>query len=144
MPTHEIVQYGLLLATSVLFAAAFGLGLARMRRMARAMAAAPAGLPHESSMGGPARGAVIAGTCVGLGLLISTFAKTQQQAQLMTMPIMLPSMMLSGFIYSIENMPKVIQAVTYIVPARYFVALVKGIYLRGGQIVETLQYRTEQ
>jgi ABC-type uncharacterized transport system permease subunit len=70
MAMHQIIQFGLLLATSLLFAAAFGLGLARMRRIARAMAAAPAGLPHESSMGGPARAAVIAGTCVGLGLLI--------------------------------------------------------------------------
>jgi len=70
MPTHEIIQFGLLAATSALFAAAFGLGLMRMRRIARAMAAAPAGLPHESSMGGPARAAVIAGTCMGVGLLI--------------------------------------------------------------------------
>jgi len=70
MPTNEIMQFVLLGATSLLFAAAFWLGLARMRRIARAMAAAPAGLPHESSMGGWARAAVIAGTCAGLGLLI--------------------------------------------------------------------------
>ncbi len=68
--TNQLIQFGLLLVTSLLFAAAFLLGLLRMRRIARAMAAAPAGLPHESSMGTPARAAVIAGTCVGLGLLI--------------------------------------------------------------------------
>jgi ABC-2 type transport system permease protein len=40
-------------------------------------------------------------------------------------------MMLSGFIYSIENMPQAIQAVTYIVPARYFVTILKGVFLKG-------------
>jgi len=40
-------------------------------------------------------------------------------------------MLLSGFIYSIENMPKVIQAVTYIVPARYFVTILKACFLKG-------------
>ena len=86
MATNEIVQFGLLLATSVLFAAGFGLGLARMRRTARAMAASPAGLPHESSMGGPARAAVIAGTCVGVGLLIWRAAETRAGALPMSEP----------------------------------------------------------
>ena len=43
----------------------------------------------------------------------------------------LPAFMLSGFVYSIENMPRVIQLFTYIVPARYFVTLLKGIFLKG-------------
>ena len=43
----------------------------------------------------------------------------------------LPAFLLSGFIYSIDNMPNVIQAVTYIVPARYFVTILKGIFLKG-------------
>lgn len=43
----------------------------------------------------------------------------------------LPAFLLSGFVYSIENMPAVIQVVTYIVPARYFVTILKGIYLKG-------------
>jgi ABC-2 type transport system permease protein len=43
----------------------------------------------------------------------------------------LPAFMLSGFVYSIENMPHVIQLVTYIVPARYFVSLLKGVFLKG-------------
>jgi ABC-type uncharacterized transport system permease subunit len=87
MATHQIIQFGLLLATSLLFAAAFGLGLARMRRIARTMAAAPAGLPHESSMGGPARAAVIAGTCVGLGLLIWRAADRQSMVLPMADPL---------------------------------------------------------
>jgi ABC-2 type transport system permease protein len=43
----------------------------------------------------------------------------------------LPAFLLSGFMFAIPNMPAVVQAITYIVPARYFVALVKGIYQRG-------------
>jgi ABC-2 type transport system permease protein len=43
----------------------------------------------------------------------------------------LPAFLLSGFMFAIANMPPVVQAITYVVPARYFVALVKGIYLRG-------------
>ena len=41
---------------------------------------------------------------------------------------------MSGFIYSIENMPKVIQAITYVVPARYFVSILKGVFLKGAGI----------
>ena len=43
----------------------------------------------------------------------------------------LPAFLLSGFIFAIENMPTVIQVVTYIVPARYFVVILKGIFLKG-------------
>ncbi len=43
----------------------------------------------------------------------------------------LPAFLLSGFVYAIENMPAVIQLVTYIFPARYFVTILKGIYLKG-------------
>jgi len=43
----------------------------------------------------------------------------------------LPAFLLSGFAFPIANMPKLIQAVTYLVPARYFISLLKGIYLKG-------------
>jgi len=43
----------------------------------------------------------------------------------------LPTMLLSGFVFAIENMPSLIQCITYIVPARYFIALLRGIYLKG-------------
>ncbi len=43
----------------------------------------------------------------------------------------LPTLMLSGFVFAIENMPVPIQCLTYIVPARYFIALLRGIYLKG-------------
>jgi ABC-2 type transport system permease protein len=66
------------------------------------------------------------------GILISTLARSQLQAyQLGILSSFLPSMLLSGFIYAIENMPPAIQAVTYLVPARYFAEIIKGIFLKG-------------
>jgi ABC-2 type transport system permease protein len=68
---------------------------------------------------------------LGLGLLISTVAKTQQQAQLMTMPIMLPSMMLSGFIFPISSMPVFLQAVGYMLPLTYFIFILRSLVIKG-------------
>jgi ABC-2 type transport system permease protein len=66
------------------------------------------------------------------GLLISTLAKQQLLASQMAMvSTFLPAFLLSGFAFAIANMPVPVQAITFIVPARYFVALVKGIFLRG-------------
>lgn len=66
------------------------------------------------------------------GILISTLARGQLLAsQLAMVSTFLPAFLLSGFMFAIPNMPVVVQAITVIVPARYFVALVKGIYLRG-------------
>lgn len=69
---------------------------------------------------------------LSLGLLISIVMKTQVLAsQLAMMVTYVPSFLLSGFVYSIANMPEPIQIVSYAVPARYFVALLRGIYLKG-------------
>jgi drug efflux transport system permease protein len=66
------------------------------------------------------------------GLLISVVSKNQLQAsQIAMLSVMLPSFLLSGFIYPIENMPVVLQAITYIVPARYCVEILKGLFLEG-------------
>jgi ABC-2 type transport system permease protein len=66
------------------------------------------------------------------GMMISAVARSQLLAyQMGLLSSFLPAFLLSGFIYSIENMPKVIQAVTYIVPARYFVTILKGVFLKG-------------
>jgi ABC-2 type transport system permease protein len=91
--------------------------------------------------GVPLRGSVwftFLSSCVFLfgglswGILISTVARSQLLAyQIGLLTSFLPAFMLSGFIYATENMPVVIQAVTYIVPARYFVTLVKGTFLKG-------------
>lgn len=66
------------------------------------------------------------------GLFISVISKSQLQAsQIAVLSAFLPSFLLSGFIYPIENMPVVLQAITYIVPARYFVEILKGLFLQG-------------
>jgi len=69
---------------------------------------------------------------LSLGLIISTFAKTQLTAMMMSMMgLMLPTMMLSGYIYPIENMPYILQLISNIVPAKWYVNMVKAIMIKG-------------
>ncbi|OFV91314.1 MAG: hypothetical protein A3G76_06780 [Acidobacteria bacterium RIFCSPLOWO2_12_FULL_65_11] len=69
---------------------------------------------------------------LAFGLLISTMAETQQVAfQLALLMSYLPTLMLSGFIFPISSMPPFLQAVTSIVPARYFLVVLRGIVLKG-------------
>ncbi len=69
---------------------------------------------------------------LSLGLVISIVTKSQLLASQLAMVLtFLPAFLLSGFMYDIGNMPRAIQVITYVVPARYFVALLKGIYLKG-------------
>ncbi len=69
---------------------------------------------------------------LGQGMYFSVVAKNQRLAtQLTLLTTFLPTFMLSGFVYPIYNMPKVIQVITYIFPARYFISILKGIYLKG-------------
>jgi hypothetical protein len=69
---------------------------------------------------------------LGLGLLISSIAETQQVAfQLALLASFLPTLMLSGFIFPIASMPAPLQGITYIVPARYFLVALRGIVLKG-------------
>ena len=76
--------------------------------------------------------AIFLAGALSLGLLISIVTKSQLLASQLAMVLtFLPSFLLSGFMYAISNMPKPIQIVTYVIPARYFVALLKGIYLKG-------------
>ena len=71
-------------------------------------------------------------TTLGLGLFISTISNTQQQAMMTsTFFFMTPMMYLSGFVFPIENMPKLIQPLTYLIPLRYFVIILRGIFLKG-------------
>ena len=69
---------------------------------------------------------------LALGLLISTVADSQQVAfQVAILTSYLPTLMLSGFIFPITSMPPALQAVTYAVPARYFLVVLRGILLKG-------------
>jgi ABC-2 type transport system permease protein len=71
----------------------------------------------------------------GQGLLISTVAQNQQVAfQLALLSSFLPTFILSGFIFPITSMPTAVQVVTHVVPARYFVAALRAIVLKGTQI----------
>jgi ABC-2 type transport system permease protein len=76
-------------------------------------------------------------TTLGLGLLVSTFSHTQQQAMMSSVFfVMLPMIILSGFVFPVENMPAPIRAVTVFLPLRYYFTIVRGIYLRGAGLVE--------
>ena len=68
---------------------------------------------------------------LGLGLVISALTRTQQEAQLTAFMFIMPNILLSGFMYPIENMPVAIQYLTYLIPLRYFLQIVRGIFLRG-------------
>jgi len=69
---------------------------------------------------------------LGTGLFVSTVAETQQVAfQMSLLLAYLPTLMLSGFIFPISSMPWVLQGITYLVPARYFLVALRGIVLKG-------------
>ena len=69
---------------------------------------------------------------LGIGLFISTISDTQQQAMMTaTFFFLTPMIYLSGFVFPIENMPQVIQYTTYLIPLRYFLVIVRGIFLKG-------------
>jgi ABC-2 type transport system permease protein len=71
-------------------------------------------------------------TTLGLGLFISTVVKTQQQAMLVaTFFVMLPFALLSGFVFPVENMPPVIQKVALFIPLKYYLTIVRGLFLKG-------------
>jgi ABC-2 type transport system permease protein len=69
---------------------------------------------------------------LGLGLFISTVSKTQQQAMMASVfAVMMPMIYLSGFAFPIENMPKVVQYITHLIPLKYFITILRGIVLKG-------------
>jgi len=70
-------------------------------------------------------------TTLGVGLVISTFSQTQQQAMMGTFFFHMPAMLLSGFMFPIANMPTVVQWLTYLNPLRYFLVIIRGIFLKG-------------
>ena len=75
---------------------------------------------------------IILMTTLGLGLFISTISRTQQQAMMTAIFFfMLPMMFFGGFVFPIENMPIIIQYVSYIIPVRYYFVIVRGLFLKG-------------
>jgi ABC-2 type transport system permease protein len=69
---------------------------------------------------------------LGLGLFVSTVSSTQQQAMMTTtFFFLIPMVLLSGFVFPIENMPDIVQKFTYLLPLRYFLVIVRAIFLKG-------------
>jgi ABC-2 type transport system permease protein len=73
-------------------------------------------------------------TSLGAGLFISTISRTQQQAMMTTFLFFQPAFLLSGFTFPIRNMPAFVQPLTYLNPVRYFMEIVRGIFLRGSGV----------
>jgi ABC-2 type transport system permease protein len=70
-------------------------------------------------------------TSLGFGLLISAAARTQQEAMFLSFFILLPSIFLSGFFFPLEAMPAALRALSYAIPLRYFLIIVRSIVLKG-------------
>jgi ABC-2 type transport system permease protein len=69
---------------------------------------------------------------LSLGILISTVTSDQQTAMMISLiALMLPTILLSGFIFPIENMPEILQWITKIIPPKYFISAIKDIMLKG-------------
>jgi ABC-2 type transport system permease protein len=69
-------------------------------------------------------------TSLGIGLLASTVANTQQEAMLVVWMTMLPALFLSGFFFPLEAMPKVLQWVSYLFPLRYYLVIIRTLMLK--------------
>jgi ABC-2 type transport system permease protein len=70
-------------------------------------------------------------TTLGLGLFTSTISRSQQQAMMTAVFTIMPMILLSGFVFPIANMPKIIQYLTYLIPLRYYLVIIRGLFLKG-------------
>jgi ABC transporter DrrB family efflux protein len=84
--------------------------------------------------------ALFLAVALGLGLLISTVARTQLAAVQMAFIIMLPSVLLSGFVFPRAQMPYPIYLLTFAIPVTYFVEILRGVILRGADLIDLLQH----
>jgi len=73
---------------------------------------------------------------ISLGLLISTYSQTGDQAMWANQFLMMPNVLLSEFIFPIDNMPDIIQYITYLLPLRYYLVIIRGIFLQGAGFAE--------
>jgi len=71
---------------------------------------------------------------LGIGLLISSYAETQQQAMLLAFFVIMPMVVLSGFAFPIRNMPAVVQWLTWLDPLRYYLVVIRDVFLKGSGI----------
>jgi ABC-2 type transport system permease protein len=75
---------------------------------------------------------------ISLGLLISLIAKTQQQAMFIAIFIIVPSILLSGFIFPIEAIPAIIRPVAYFIPFTYFIDAIRGLLIKQTLLIDLL------
>ena len=95
------------------------------------------GVPIAGSVGQLyVAGLIFIAAVLGLGMLISTLAATQMQAMQMSFFFLLPFVFLSGYVFPIDGMPKIFQVITYIIPAKYFIEVIRGVVLRGASLAE--------
>ncbi|MDN3718577.1 ABC transporter permease [Roseibium salinum] len=76
------------------------------------------------------------GASLSLGLVLSTIAKSQLQATQMTVFVLLPSILLSGFMFPYEGMPEIAQYIAEIFPATHFMRMVRGFVLRDASLID--------
>jgi ABC-type multidrug transport system permease subunit len=79
-------------------------------------------------------------TALGLGLLVSTIARTQLEAIQFAFVIMLPSILLSGFVFPRETMPLPIYLLTFVIPVTYFLEILRGVVLRAAGFIDLLPH----
>jgi ABC-2 type transport system permease protein len=84
-------------------------------------------------------GLIFIAAVLGLGMLISTVAKTQMQAMQMSTFVLLPFVFLSGYVFPIDGMPMIFQYLSRLIPARYFIEAIRGIVLRGAGLDDLWQ-----
>ena len=90
------------------------------------------GVPLRGDLGALYLGMVLfLGSAVGVGLMISSLSVTQQQGLLGAFLFLVPSVILSGFATPIANMPEAVQLITYVNPLRYFLVILRGVFLEG-------------
>jgi len=75
----------------------------------------------------------------GTGLFVSSISENQRQAMFTSVIFMIPNILLSGFLFPIENMPKIIQYITYAIPFRYFLVIIRGIFMKGSDLSDFYQ-----
>ena len=73
---------------------------------------------------------------LGLGLLISSYSSTQQQAMLLAFFVIMPFIILSGFAFPIRNMPEGVQLITWLDPLRYYLVVIRDLFLKGGGLLD--------
>jgi len=75
--------------------------------------------------------ALFLATTLGIGLFVSTVARTQREAQMTSMLFTLPAMFLSGFYFPLAALPKTLQYISYLIPLRYFLIIARSVVLKG-------------